>query len=121
MVRKHEPVCQYLQGVEIGIQPDVHFGKAFAYGVGKTEEERVAGGKHDNLVVPFVLSEHVVQRHGDVYPAVAFRQERPHDAVVSLSSREYGVRSDKPEYFSREFLLSVVVNADDYKLHKLRI
>ena len=59
------------------------------YGIGKAEEQRVAGSKDHNLPVCGILREHLVQRHGDVYPLRPFGQEPFHQLVMTHAPRKH--------------------------------
>ena len=78
VIRHDEAVCQCLQGVESGIEQNVCLRKLTLYGIGKTEEQRVAGREYNDGVVRsrlfeagkyfFIMGKDTVQRYGDGNP-----------------------------------------------------
>ena len=121
-------MSQHLQRVERREQFDVGFRHAFADGVGKAEEERVAAGEDNDgrgawCVVRGtrnVLLKHGIEGHGDVNPFGIGRQQRGDNLVVALAAREERAVLDDLQHLGWEEWLRVVGNAYYDKLHRSR-
>ena len=69
MIRHHEPVCQHLQGIEIGKNLYVGIGNLPFNRVGKAEEQRITRGKnHNGLFYLGILCKDLTQRNRDINP-----------------------------------------------------
>ena len=104
---------QHLQGIERGIDVDAALGQQALYGIGKAEEQRVAGSKDHNLPVCGILREHLVQRHDDVYPLRPFGQEPFHQLVMTHAPRKHLPPGDDFLHPRRKINLGAVADADN--------
>ena len=77
---------EQLQRVERGARLDRGVGEDAAERDGVTKEERVAGGKDDDVAVVAVLLEDALQWHRDVDPHGAFGEPAADDLAVAASA-----------------------------------
>ena len=88
VIRHAEPVDKQLQRVERGARLDRCVGEDAAERDRVTEEERIAGGKNDDVAVVAVLLEDALQRHRDVDPHGALGEPATDDLAVAASAGE---------------------------------
>ena len=79
---------QLLQRVEGGIETDLSLGQLPLDGIGKAEEERIARGKHNDLLgfPGGVLRKYAVERHLDVDPLIRSGKQGTHQLMMALTT-----------------------------------
>ena len=125
VIRHDEAVCQCLQGIESGIEQNVCPGKLALYGIGKTEEQRVAGSEYNDGVVRrrlfeagkyfFITGKDAVQRYGDGNPFGPGRQQRTDNLLMPYATGENLPLPYLRQCFRWKEGGTVVIHSYDYK------
>jgi hypothetical protein len=79
-------VCQRLQRVKRGIEPNLRIGQTSADRVGKAEKDRVTRSKDNDMGMSCITGEYLVERNGDVDPLCSGREQWGNNVVMARSS-----------------------------------
>ena len=113
VIRHAEPVDKQLQRVERGARLDRCVGEDAAERDRVTEEERIAGGKNDDVAMVAVLLEDALQRDRDVDPHGALGEPATDDLAVAASAGKDVSAGDAFAHGGGQLDVALVADTDD--------